>query len=124
MKFNRLVPTIFYTDIKVGLNLFVDCFGFRIYYDELDSSQQPFCVLERDGLKVHLVQNREFAEKDRPEIRLETDHIDDVYAEIRETFPGLLHPNLSGVVAQPWKIKEFALLDESGVCVIIQEFMK
>ena len=93
MKFNKLVPNIFYADIKTGLKLFVDCLGFKITYDDLESIEQPFCVVEKDTLKVHLVQSKEFAEKDRPEIRLETDQIEEVYHQIKQTHPDLIHPN-------------------------------
>ncbi|MCW3086516.1 MAG: hypothetical protein JWP12_3882 [Bacteroidetes bacterium] len=30
MKFNKLIPNVFYTDAKVGLKTFVDCLGFKI----------------------------------------------------------------------------------------------
>ena len=122
MKFITLVPNIFYADIKTGLQLFVDCLGFVITYNDLASQEQPFRVIERDGLKMHLIQSEAFAAKDRPEIRLETDDIEAVYAEIKEKFPALLHPNLKEIKSQPWKVREFALRDASDVCIIIQQW--
>ena len=122
MKFITLVPNVFYADIKTGLQLFVDCLGFVITYNDLASQEQPFCVIERDGLKMHLIQSEEFAAKDRSEIRLETDDIEAVYAEIKEKFPALLHPNLKEIKSQPWKVREFALKDASDVCIIIQQW--
>lgn len=121
MKFTKLVPNIFYTDIDNGLKLFIDCLEFSIGYDDL-KAEQPFCVVEKDGLSIHLVQNKEFAEKDRPEIRLETNNIEEVYTKIKATHKGLIHPNSKEITLKPWKAKEFALLDESGVCVIIQQW--
>ncbi len=123
MKFNTLVPNIFYADIKVDLNVFVECLGFRITYNDLETAAQPFCVIERDGLKLHLIQSAEFADKDRPEIRLETNDINEVYTSVKENFPQLIHPNAKVIKLQPWKVKEFALRDESGVCIIIQEWV-
>lgn len=49
MKFEKLVPSIFYVDIADGLKMFVDCLGFEIGHSEINS-HNPFCVLEKDGL--------------------------------------------------------------------------
>jgi hypothetical protein len=121
MKFIKLVPNVFYTDIKVGLKLFVDCLEFSIGHDEL-KSDDPFCVIEKDGLRLNLFQNQEFAEKDRPEFRLVTDNIEEVYKKVAATYPELLHPNLKAITLRPWGAKEFAMKDESDVCVIIQQW--
>ncbi len=121
MRFTKLVPNIFYEDIKVGLKLFVECLGFRIGYDDL-SSTDPFCVVEKDGLAAHLVQSKEFAIKDRPELRLETDDIEAVFNKVKNSNPELLHPNSNVVSLKPWNAKEFAVRDESGVCIILQQW--
>ncbi|GAB4041409.1 hypothetical protein GCM10028774_49370 [Spirosoma jeollabukense] len=121
MKFTKLVPNLFYTDIQVGLTLFVDCLDFKIGYEEL-SSKQPFCVVEKDGLAIHLIQNKEYAEKDRPELRLVTTDIEEVYTKIKSSHPELVHPNAKVVSMRPWGAREFALKDESDVCVIIQQW--
>jgi hypothetical protein len=121
MKFTRLVPNLFYEDINVGLKLFVECLEFRIGYADLNSAN-PFCVVEKDGLAAHLIQSKEFAIKDRPELRLETDDIEAVFKKVKSSNPELLHSNSNVVSLKPWKAKEFALRDESGVCVIIQQW--
>jgi len=121
MKFNTLVPNIFYSDINTGLKLFVNCLGFDIAYDEL-KSERPFCIIKKDTLKIHLVQDHDFAIKDRPEIRIETDDIDAVYQLVNKNAPELLHPNSNKVSSRPWGSKEFALRDESDVCVIIVQW--
>ncbi len=121
MKFTKLSPNIFYTEINVGLKLFVQCLEFRIAYDDLNGDE-PFCVIEKDGLGIHLIQSKEFAEKDRPELRLETDNIEEVYDSVKKRFPGLLHPNSKIISLRTWGAKEFALKDESDVCIIIQQW--
>src|SRR5882757_7805811 len=121
MKFTKMVPNIFYTDIRVGLKLFIDCLEFSIGYDDL-SSPEPCCVAGRDGLGIFIIQSKEFAEKDRPELRLQTDNIEEVYAKVVSTHPELLHPNANKISLRPWGAKEFALRDESDVCVIIQQW--
>jgi hypothetical protein len=121
MKFTKLVPNIFYSDIKVGLKLFIECLEFTIGYDDLNSDN-PFCVAEKDGLRIHLIQSKEFAEKDRPEIRLETNNIEEVYSKVKSAFPNLLHPNSKEITLKPWQAKEFAIKDESDVCIIIQQW--
>lgn len=121
MKFTKVVPNIFYTDIKVGLGLFVDCLEFSIGYDDL-KGEQPCCVIGKDNVGIFLIQSKEFAEKDRPEIRLHTDNIEEVFAKVKSTHPELLHPNSKVVTLRPWGAKEFALKDASDVCVIIQQW--
>jgi hypothetical protein len=59
MNFEKLVPNIFYTDITEGLKLFVDCLEFKIAHDELKSNN-PFCVLAKDGIAINLFQNAKY----------------------------------------------------------------
>ena len=120
MHFTKLVPNIFYTDIKSGLKTFVDCLEFSIGHNELNAAT-PFCVVEKDGLRVNLFQNKEYAEKDNPEFRLVTDDIEEVYKKVASRFPELLHPNLSKVTLRPWNAKEFALKD-GQIGIVIQQW--
>src|SRR5690348_15309778 len=62
MKFKKLVPEIYYADIKAGLKIFVECLEFSIGHSELNSAQ-PFCVLDKDGLSIMLFENKEYAKK-------------------------------------------------------------
>jgi hypothetical protein len=117
MNFTKLVPNIFYKDINTGLKIFVDCLEFEIGHSELDAHQP----LEKDGLRINLFQNEEFAEKDHPEFRLVTENIEEVYERVSKNFPELLHPNLSVITLRPWNAKEFALMDEQ-IGIIIQQW--
>lgn len=119
MKLKRVIPKIFYTNIKDGLELFVECLAFEIAYKE--DKPTPFYIIKRDEVVLHLLQDKEFAEKDRPEIRIETDDIEALYNEVKANNEKLLHPNLKAIKAQPWGLKEFALRDKSGVCIIIHQ---
>jgi hypothetical protein len=120
MKFKKLVPEIYYTDIKQGLKLFVDCLEFTVGHSELTSAQ-PFCVIDKDGLSVMLFENEEYAKKYNPLLRLVTDNIDEVYEKVQTKFPELLHPNLNKVTLRPWGAKEFALLD-GQIGMVIQQW--
>ena len=120
MNFTKLVPNIFYADINIGLKLFVDCLEFKIGHNELKSNN-PFCVLEKNGLRINLFQNEELAKEHNPEFRLVTDNIDEVYKKISLSHPEFLHPNLSKITLRPWGAKEFALMDQQ-LGVIIQEW--
>jgi hypothetical protein len=121
MRFTKLIPNIFYEDIKDGLSLFVDCLEFSIGYNDLDSAN-PCCIVQKDTLSVFLFQNKEFADKDRPEIRLHTDNIEAAFAKISRTHPQFLHPNLNRITLRPWGAREFALKDNTDVCVIVQQW--
>ncbi|MET0393815.1 MAG: hypothetical protein ABW019_11775 [Chitinophagaceae bacterium] len=120
MHFTKLVPNIFYKDIRSGLKIFVDCLEFTPGHQELNA-HQPFCVVEKDGLRINLFQNAEYAAKDHPEFRLVTTNIEEVYEKVKSTHPELLHPNLSQITLRPWKAKEFALMDEQ-IGIVIQQW--
>lgn len=120
MNFTKLVPNIFYTDITIGLKTFVECLEFNIGYKDLNS-KQPFCVVEKDGLRVNLFQNKEYAEKDNPEFRLVTNDIEEVYKKVASKFPELLHPNLNKITLRPWNAKEFAMMD-GQIGIVFQQW--
>jgi len=120
MHFTRLVPNVFYKDIRDGLRIFVDCLEFTLGHDEINSSN-PFCVVKKDGLALNIFQNEEYALKEHPEFRLETENIEEIYEKVSVHFPELLHPNLSKITLRPWGAKEFALMDMQ-IGIIIQEW--
>lgn len=120
MIFTKLVPNIFYKDINSGLKFFVDCLEFKIGHDEIHTSK-PFCVLEKDGLRINLFQDQGLAEKDNPEFRLVTENIEEVFRKVSTQFPELLHPNLKEITLRPWGAKEFALMD-GQIGLIIQQW--
>ena len=120
MKFTKLVPNVFYSDINDALKFFVDCLEFKIGHEEL-KSKNPFCVVERDGLRINLFQNDELAKEHNPEFRLVTDNIDEVFKKISSSHPEFLHPNLSRVTLRPWGAREFALTDKQ-LGIVIQQW--
>src|SRR6478752_907042 len=84
----RLIPKIFFDHLSEGLDLFVDCLGFKVLYQD-----ESLAVVARDDAKAYVVESPEFAAKDRPEIAIETDSIEAIYAEIVARCPESLHPN-------------------------------
>ena len=120
MNFEKLVPNIFYVHILDGLKMFVDCLGFAIGHNEIKSSQ-PFCVLEKDGLRINLFENEYLAKEHNPEFRLVTKNIEEVYDIISKSHPEFLHPNLKEITLRPWGAKEFALRDNQ-LGIIIQQW--
>jgi hypothetical protein len=113
----RLIPKIFFNKMSDGLDLFIDCLGFKVTH-QTDS----LAVVERDMAKAYVVESPEYAAKDRPEIALETDNINELYADISARHPELLHPNSRIVTKKSWGATEFAILDKTGVCVIFRQW--
>ncbi len=113
----KLIPKIFYPKLQEGLHLFVTCLGFKVLYQDA-----ALAVIERDGAKAYLVESAEYAAKDRPEITIETDAIEEIYREIQANHPEILHPNNPVVSRKPWGSREFAVLDKSTVCVVFRQF--
>jgi len=112
-----LIPKVFYSDVAVGLDLFVDGIGLQVLHRD-----DTLVVAGRNQIKVYLVEDSEFAARDRPELCIETDDIDEVYADLAARRPDLLHPSLARVTRQPWGPREFALRDVSDVCVIFRDW--
>jgi hypothetical protein len=112
-----LIPKVFYEDVAVGLDLFVDGIGLAVLYRDED-----LVVVGRDHAKLYLVEDAEYAAKDRPELSIETDDIAAVYADVSRRRPDLLHPNLKRIVRQPWGPREFAVLDSTTVCVVFRDW--
>lgn len=114
----RFVPTVFYDDVSVGVDLFRD--GLRMTVVHRDGG---FVVLERDGAKIQISQNAHAAaHSERPELGLETDDVDAVFSDVSARRPDLLHPNLPTVRMRPWGAREFALLDATTVCVVVRQW--
>ncbi len=113
----RLVPKVFFDRMDQGLDLFVNCLGFQVLHQ--DSS---LAVVGRDGAKAYVVENAEYAAKDRPEIAIETDNIQEIYDDISVKRPDMLHPNLPRVTQRPWGALEFSLLDKTGVCIVFRQW--
>jgi hypothetical protein len=120
MSFTRLVPNVYYQDIKDGLKIFVDCLEFSIGHEEF-KSKDPFCVIKQGELQMLLFEHKALAKEHNPEFRLVTENIDEVYDKVSSSHPEFLHPNLSKVTLRPWGAKEFALRDHQ-VCIIIQQW--
>lgn len=114
----RLVPTVFYADAAVGIDLFVDGLGMEVVHQD-----GGLTVVEREGAKLNIVENAQAAaHAERPEYGLETDDIEAVFADVSVRRPDLLHPNLPRVTLRPWGAREFALLDATTVCVVVRQW--
>jgi hypothetical protein len=113
----QVVPKIFFNRMDEGLDLFVNCLGFKVLHQ--DSS---LAVVGKDGAKAYIVESPEYAAKDRPEIAIETDDIDEIYRDISGKRPDVIHPNLPRVTKRPWGALEFSLRDKTGVCVVFRQW--
>ena len=113
----QLIPKIFFNRMEEGLDLFVNCLGFKVLYQD-----NSLAVVGKDGAKAYVVESPEYAAKDRPEIAIETDDINEIYQDVSLKRPEVLHPNLARVTKRPWGAFEFSLLDKTGVCVVFRQW--
>lgn len=116
MALTAIIPKIFYADIHTGLRFFVNGLAFEAVYCE-----NGFAIVRRNGITIHLMHNEQLAAADRPELRIVTDNIDEFYKEVKARCPELLHPNLNVIKQQSWGLLEFALRDDTGVCLIVEQ---
>ena len=112
----QLIPKIFFNRMEEGLDLFVNCLEFKVLYQD-----NSLAVVGKDGAKAYVVESPEYAAKDRPEIAIETDDINEIYQDVSLKRPEVLHPNLPRVTKRPWGALEFSLLDKTGVCVVFRQ---
>lgn len=115
--FKNLIPKIFYSRLPEGLAFFVEGLGFEVLYQDAQMA-----VIARDGAKAYLVEDPGCAATDRPEFGIDTDDIEAVFAEVSTYSPHLLHPNSKTISLKPWGAQEFAVLDETTVCVTFREW--
>lgn len=120
IKFTKLVPNVFYVDIRDALTTFVDCLGFTITHDEI-KTHRPFCVIEKGELRINVFEDAGLANEHHPEFRLVTEDIENVYNQISSKYPNLLHPNLNKVTLRPWGAREFAITDKQ-LGIVIQQW--
>ena len=113
----QLIPKIFFNRIEEGLDLFVNGLEFKVLYQD-----ETLAVVSREGAKAYVEESPEYAAKDRPEIAIETDDIDEIFRDVSARRPDLLHPNLPRVTRRPWGALEFSLLDKTGVCVVFRQW--
>jgi hypothetical protein len=117
MSLTKLIPSLLYTDVRVGHTFFTEALDFKTLH-----ADAGFYIIERDDVIIHLVQqDGEVSMKERPALRIQTDDIEGLYKQISNNTPQWLHPNASTIKIQPWGVKEFTLLDETYVCVTIQQ---
>ena len=88
----------------------------------IDAIDGDLVVVARDGVKLNLVEDAELASGERPELGVETDDLDAVYADVAARRPDLLHPNLDRPTLREWGAREVALLDVTTVCVVLREW--
>lgn len=95
----------------------------------LHTQRMPTSIIARKSdnncpsdAKAYLVQSPEYAAKDRPELGIDTDNIDEIFKETSSRSPRLLHPNSNTVSLKPWGAREFAMLDKTTVCVNFREW--
>ncbi|MFN8190896.1 MAG: hypothetical protein U0R78_10760 [Nocardioidaceae bacterium] len=118
--FSSLIPKIFYADLAIGLDLFVDGLRMTVLHDSPD-----FVVVGRDAAKAYLVLDPLAAALERPELAIETDTIDADHADIAARRPDLLHPTYppgGGIIRREYGAREFALLDATTVCLVLRDW--
>jgi hypothetical protein len=87
--------------------------GFKAGYADND-----YAVLARDGAEPHFFRNADAMLAEHTMARLKSSAIEAFHA-LRAT-AGCVHPN-GALALKPWGMREFSVLDPSGVCITVQE---
>lgn len=121
MHLKRTVPSFHYNDANEGRPFFANYLGFRVVHEE-----GGLCVVERGDVRFHLETNKDYASQLPPLVRVETDNIRDLWAELssKTGHPKYLHERFrNGPEMRPWNAMEFAVKD-SQACIVFQQWSR
>lgn len=102
-----MIPTIFFNDLKDGLDLFALGLGFTVL-----EQGEDFAAVERDGAKAYVVQDASQVVKHPTELVIETDDVDAVLVDVK--CRDMLRPNRR-LVMVPERCRDVIVVDHTGV---------
>ncbi|MEM6331270.1 MAG: VOC family protein [Planctomycetota bacterium] len=117
----RFTPSFQYDDSDQALPFWIDYLGFRLVHDDGSGKLR---VVERESLCVMLETNAEYAAQLASLIRVATDDIAAIWAEVhaKPRHHRYVHQRFErGPELRPWGAHEFAVQDHR-VCIVFQQW--
>ena len=110
--FHSIAPLVPAADVEQGIRFYRDKLGFTLLYR--DAEPAKLAVIARDGVEMNLFDSQDKHLADWTSLRIKVDQIDELYAQCEAH--GIVHPN-GKLSARPWGVREFSVIDLSGVCL-------
>ena len=77
-------------------------------------------IVKRDSVQLFLLKNGDKHLAEGTSFRINVNQIEQLYAEFEAKDQGIIHPN-GELETKPWGMKEFVIIDPSGVCITFCE---
>jgi len=110
--FRSAIPVLTVNDLPRSLALYSQI-GFEVVHQD-----NEFAIIKRDLVELHLTLNQIPALDNLSSCRINVTNIEVLYQQCLAA--NVVHPN-APLKEQPWSLKEFAILDASGVCITFAE---
>jgi catechol 2,3-dioxygenase-like lactoylglutathione lyase family enzyme len=114
--FRSIAPLVPAADVEQGIRFYRDNLGFMLLYRDAEPAR--LAVIERDGVQINLFDSQDQHLADWTSLRIKVDGIDELYAQCEAH--GIVHPN-GRLSPRPWGVREFSIVDLSGVCIAFYE---
>ena len=103
-------------DVEAAIRFYEERLGSTAVYRQGEPTD--LAVVERGALQVVLHRNTDRRLADWTSFRVEVDGIDELYEEYQAN--GVIHAD-GQLETKPWGVREFAVLDLTGVCITFHE---
>ena len=105
-------------DLEKTVAFYEQQLGFKRIHQEGDPIYMA--IVKRDSAQIFLLKNGDKHLAEGTSLRINVNHIEELYAEFRAKDRDLIHPN-GKLETKPWGMKEFVVLDLAGVCLTFCE---
>ncbi len=114
IKLKKAIPVLPQPDVKKAADFYKSKMGFETLFVH----GADYAGVGRDGIELHFYQCRDKTIAENTSCRIDVDNVEELYSEFGPK--GVVHPN--GLLeTKPWGMREFAILDEAGVCITFGE---
>ena len=105
-------------DLEKTVVFYEQQLGFQRIHQEGDPMYMA--IVKRDSAQIFLLKNGDKHLAEGTSLRINVNQIEELYAEFQAQDREMIHPN-GKLETKPWGMKEFVVLDPTGVCLTFCE---
>lgn len=113
-KLMSAIPVLPQTNVIKAAEFYRSKMGFK----RLFAYDDDYAAVGRDGIVLHFYKCDDKHVAENTSCRVIVENVDRLFAEFEPA--GIIHPN-GTLESKPWGMREFAILDEAGVCITFGE---
>lgn len=96
---------------SLNIDKTVEFYQTKLGFDRVGWKDKHYAVIARDKIEIHFWKCNDKIHPEHTSCYIRVKDVDGLYEEMNRA--GVVHPN-GKLKNQPWKIREFAILDEDG----------